>query len=98
MRRAFTPPVAVVPLACVLAFVLVAASGCPEPGQEPLPDPPDAAVSLLPTDYQSRYPVVRDCRRSVEHDLNNIVIRAEAGLVERYERGPYPMPVGTVLV
>ncbi len=75
------------------ALGLLLALGC---GAEPAAPP--VVQSLLPGDYDARFVQVRDCRDSNDHDLNRILVKVEAGLQERYERGPYPFPVGTVIV
>jgi hypothetical protein len=77
-----------------LIVALARASACCD--DEPPPAPP--AESLLPADYQQSYPVVRSCRNSIDHDLRFIVIRALAGTEQQYETGPFPRPVGTILI
>jgi hypothetical protein len=57
-----------------------------------------AAVSLLPADYASRFLVVRDCRNSIDHDLNRILIKADPTIAPLYLDGPFPLPAGAVIV
>jgi hypothetical protein len=76
--------------ACAVAL---GACGGSEP-HDPQPPPP----SLLPADYPLRFVEVRDCRRSVEHGLVNILIRTDSVMAPIYESGPYPFPVGTLVV
>jgi hypothetical protein len=78
-------------LVFALAPLLVA--GCPHDPPDPLPGQP-----LLPADYLANYPVVRNCRASVEHDLHFIVIRALAGTEQQYETGPFPRAPGTLII
>ena len=65
---------------------------------EPAPAPGPPAASLLPTDYAERFVPVRDCRTSIDHDLGRIVVKADRAAVDLYERGPFPMPAGTLIV
>jgi hypothetical protein len=76
---------AAVALACAAL-----AAGC-----DPAPTGPP---SLLPADLATRFVTVRDCRPSIDHDLRRILIRVETTMTERYERGPYPLPPGTLIV
>jgi hypothetical protein len=41
---------------------------------------------------------VRDCRPSIDHDLRRILIRVETDMTDRYERGPYPLPPGALII
>jgi hypothetical protein len=65
-------------------------TGCDPTSPEP--------ESLLPAALAADFVTVRDCRPSIDHDLRRILIRVEAGMTERYERGPYPLPSGTLIV
>jgi hypothetical protein len=79
------------PLTVALLVALLAA--CAPEGT-----PEVATLPLLPEGYPRGFVQVRDCRASVDHNLGRIVIKVESGLEERYERGPFPMPAGTVIV
>jgi hypothetical protein len=74
------------------ALLVLAALAC-----DPQPAPPPAA-SLLPADYAGRFITARDCRPSIDHDLRHIVIKVEPALAGAYERGPYPLPAGTLII
>jgi hypothetical protein len=65
---------------------------------QPEEAPEMTAAPLLPVAYPARFATVRDCRSSGDHALAHILIKVEAGLEERYERGPFPLPAGTVIV
>jgi hypothetical protein len=84
-------------LVLTLPVLAVTAAGCPGGGQMVA----DAALgpSLLPeaADYAARFVEVRDCRQSVEH-LGYIRITVARGQEAAYERGPYPLPEGTLIV
>jgi hypothetical protein len=80
--------------ACLLAL-LGLLIGCGGEGEGPPAEPP---VSLLPADYPARFVEVRDCRRSVEHGLINILIMTESVAAQSYLNGPFPLPVGTLVV
>jgi hypothetical protein len=82
--------------AAALAGMLIAVlAGCDEP---PPPAPPPAPPSLVPADYPAGFSEVRDCRRSVEHGLVNILIRTTTAAAPLYREGPFPLPVGTLIV
>jgi hypothetical protein len=53
---------------------------------------------ILPADYRTTFVQVRGCRSSVEHNLEHIVVRTSPAVAPVYDRGPYPFPVGTVIV
>ena len=50
-----------VPIHVIAVLASLALTGCPEP-------PPDVEP-LFPSSYQTDWTMVRDCRRSIEHDL-----------------------------
>jgi len=54
--------------------------------------------TFLPKDYRMTYSEVRDCRRSVDHDLANIIVRTSQIASAAYRGGPYPFPVGSIVV
>jgi hypothetical protein len=54
-------------------------------------------ASLLPADYAT-FQTVRDCRNSIDHDLNRILIKAAPSIAPIYLGGPFPFPMGTVIV
>jgi hypothetical protein len=81
-------------LTLALGALVAGVSACP--GSEPEPPPP-LGPSLLPADYKQRFVEVRNCRSSVEH-LPYIVIKTEPAVVAGYNQGPYPLPIGTLVV
>jgi hypothetical protein len=58
----------------------------------------DHAGDGLPAGYPEGFVEVRGCRTSVEHGLVRIRILAPAAAAPAYDRGPYPLPRGTVIV
>jgi hypothetical protein len=75
----------------VLTTLLLGACG----GDPARPEPPP---SLLPADYPLRFTEVRDCRSSIEHGLVNVLIRTDSAAAALYDSGPFPFPVGTLVV
>jgi hypothetical protein len=55
-------------------------------------------VDVLPDNYRTAFVEVRGCRSSSDHDLNSIVVRVDPSIQEIYDGGPYPFPVGALLV
>jgi hypothetical protein len=53
---------------------------------------------VLPDNYRTAFVEARTCRTSSGHDLNNIVVRVDPKLRNVYEAGPYPFPVGSLVV
>lgn len=56
------------------------------------------APSRLPADYATRFVQVRDCRNSIDHDLNRILIKADPAVAPIYLDGPFPFPAGALIV
>jgi hypothetical protein len=56
------------------------------------------ATSLLPAAYRQHFVTVRDCRPSIDHDLGRIVIKVDPGLAASYDKGPFPLPAGSLIV
>jgi hypothetical protein len=87
-------------------FLACALLGTACPLEAPQPDAavtdasPDVAppTSLMPADYRQRFVEVRDCRNSIDHDLNHILIRTDRDTAPLYRTGPFPLPVGTLVV
>jgi hypothetical protein len=65
---------------------------------DPSPPPESGAPSMLPEDYLQRFVEVRDCRPSIDHDLQRIVIKTETGAATRYNAGPFPLDTGTLII
>lgn len=59
---------------------------------EPLPEP------FFPEDFAKTYTLVRDCRRSIDHDLRYILVMADDLAVGPYKSRKKPFPVGSTLV
>lgn len=63
-------------------FALAALSfGCDD-GDDP--SAPDAAVPVFADDWAERYVELRDCRHSIEHDLEFIRVLADPAAAERF--------------
>jgi hypothetical protein len=54
--------------------------------------------SLLPAAIQARLVEVRPCRSSVEHPFSHVRVLVEPESRERYDQGPFPFPVGALVV
>jgi hypothetical protein len=78
-------------------LVVVIAAGC-DPTPSPGSDPDGGPTSLLPADYAATFVEVRGCRPSIDHDLAHIVVKTSAALADVYRAGPYPFPVGALIV
>ena len=78
-------------LRLVIAGVMAAAlSGCAEP---------DSGVDpLFPESYQTDWSMVRDCRRSIEHDLSYVRIWADEAAAAPYQAREGTLPVGSTLL
>lgn len=66
------------------------ATGCPEP-----PEPVDP---IFPEDYRGFYTMVRDCRRSIEHDLVFVQVWADPTSVDAYVTREGSFPDGSLIV
>lgn len=54
---------------------------------------------IFPLDFASTYPVVRDCRGTVDHGFGfKIAVSVNPNAQAAYVNGAYPLPVGTTLV
>lgn len=53
---------------------------------------------LLAADYRNVYPVVDGCRASVDHNFAYMIVRTDPHSAPMFARGPYPLPVGSVIV
>jgi hypothetical protein len=74
----------------VIALTLVA---CADDGQD------DAASLLFPLDFANSYPVVRDCRGTVDHGFGSkITVAVNPAAQSAYVEGTYPLALGTTLV
>lgn len=78
------------------AIVLAAAALAIACGEASNPGPP-LGPSLLPPDYAQRFTQVRDCRSSIEH-LPYILVKTDPALAARYNNGPFPFDVGSLIV
>jgi hypothetical protein len=77
-----------------LTLALLAMSGCPaDDGQDDGGVEPD-----FPADYEDSYVEVRNCRGSVDHNLNNIRILASPSALEPYQARLEPFPVDAVVL
>ena len=76
-----------------MAVALATGAGCGDSA----PAAPPPGPSLLPADYAQTFTQVRDCRSSIEH-LPYILVKTPAALVERYNNGPFPFEVGSLIV
>ncbi|HEY4055615.1 MAG TPA: cytochrome P460 family protein [Kofleriaceae bacterium] len=61
-------------------------------------DPDPGAPSELPADYLASYTQVRDCRLSIDHDLNFIRVLAAPDALDVYNSRTGAFPVGAVVV
>ena len=75
----------------VIAIAMLVVSGCPG-GDEPDIEP------LFPADYDVTYALVRNCRGSGDHDLNNIRILVDPAARTPYEGRTEPFPIGAVVL
>jgi hypothetical protein len=75
------------------AALVVALAGC-----DPPPEDPALAGSLLSAAAEARLVEVRPCRSSVEHPFNHVQVLVEPELRQRYDGGPFPFPVGALVV
>jgi hypothetical protein len=55
-------------------------------------------TSLFPADYLSSYVQVRPCRRSADHDLNNVRVLADPAALGPYRIRDQPFPTGAVVL
>ena len=79
------------PLAgCALALSLV---GCPPP-----PATSDAGTAFFPSDWETRYAEVRDCRRSPDHDLAYVRVFASPEAAPTYITRTGEFVEGAILV
>ena len=76
----------------LITFLLVLPVGAC--GGEDEPDEPSA----LPADYKATYTEVRDCRLSIDHDLNYIRVLAAPDALAVYNTRTGTFPVGTLIV
>ncbi len=78
----------------MLRFILAVALALAACGTNPDPPP----VAFFPPDFASTYTMVRDCRRSADHDLNYIRVYANALAAGPYTNRDAPFPEGAILV
>jgi hypothetical protein len=60
--------------------------------------PPPAPAAIFAADWATSYEEVRDCRRSADHDLNFIVVLADALARDAYVDRMEPFPAGAVIL
>lgn len=77
------------PTFAALAFVALV-TGCPTP--EPPVDP------IFPENYASEWTMVRDCRRSIEHDLSFVQVWADPVAAAAYTSREGTFPNGSLIV
>src|SRR5688572_3677306 len=53
---------------------------------------------MFPADYELTYREVRNCRRSIDHDLHHIRVLADPAAYEPYMGRTMPFPVGAILL
>jgi hypothetical protein len=74
----------------LLALALVTAASCG--GGD------DAEPSFVTADYADTFTEVRDCRRSIDHDLEFVRILADAEALAAYRDREVEFPVGSIVV
>lgn len=79
--------------AIISALLLASGLGCG--ADEATTEPIDAVFA--PAEVAS-WPLVRDCRMSIEHDAQHIVVRVQPSASDAYTNGTYPFAVGTTIV
>jgi hypothetical protein len=73
------------------AWLALLLCGCPEP-------PPPDVEPLFPESYASDWTMVRDCRRSIDHDLAWVQIWTDPTARATYEAREGTLPVGSTLL
>jgi hypothetical protein len=58
----------------------------------------DGTDAVFPADYAATYQQVRNCRRSLEHDLMTIRVRAAPDALTPYTDRATPFPTGAVVL
>jgi hypothetical protein len=58
----------------------------------------DDEASLLPADYAATYTEVRDCRRSGDHDFNQVRVLADPAALAPYNTRTAEFPIGSIVV
>ena len=75
-----------------LALASVLAAACGGGGDD------GVETTLFPADYASTYTEVRDCRKSADHDLNNIRIVADPTALASYQERTEDFPDGSIVI
>jgi hypothetical protein len=58
----------------------------------------EAPPAFFPANFKDSYVKVRDCRRSIEHDLAQVEVYADPTAADRYLDGEYPFAAGAIVV
>jgi len=74
---------------CSGAMLLALFVACDDSSPEP---------ALFPSNFESTYTFVRDCRLSIDHGGKSMTVWASPEGAAAYRAGTYPLPVATVLV
>lgn len=85
-----------VPTLCLLLSCVVGLPACSS-DDEPTP-PPMEEEPFFPADFKDTFPLVRDCRLSIAHDLFSIRVYVNPEAADAYNNGVYPFEEGTVCV
>jgi hypothetical protein len=62
------------------------------------PGDPVTPEVVFPEDYDATYREVRDCRRSIDHDIRYVRVLADPAAYEPYVGRTLPFPVGAVVL
>ena len=76
-----------------MASALVISGLCACGGPSPvLPSP------LVPEDFATALTEVRPCQASADHELRFVRILADPATAARFDNGPFPLPIGSLVV
>jgi hypothetical protein len=62
------------------------------------PEPPAKVAPGFPSDYETSYTEVRNCRASADHNLRNIRILADEAALDAYDARDSDFPEGAVVL
>jgi hypothetical protein len=64
----------------------------------PVDPPPPPTPAFWSADWAKSYTQVRPCRKSIDHDLNNVAIYADKTAADSYSKRDKPFPDGSVIL